>query len=221
MEEKHLSERDSLLLIQQMIDTAKKEQKDDGKGWIVWGWMLLLASILTVLNLRQEWFSNTFFFWNAFGLIAFILLVWESAQFFFLKRQRVKTYTGDLFKKLNVGFFISLLFIIIAMNAGESVISKKLGYFDGTFVRYGFALLINLYSFWILIYGTALDFKPSVIGAYFSWALGLTALLFTSDFETVMLLHAAAVLVGYIIPGHIANREFRKIANRDKALERV
>ncbi|MBO9684772.1 MAG: hypothetical protein J7502_19230 [Flavisolibacter sp.] len=31
MEEKQLSEQDSFLLIQQMIHTAKKEQKDDGR----------------------------------------------------------------------------------------------------------------------------------------------------------------------------------------------
>lgn len=47
METKTLTSEESLLIIQQMISTAKKERKDDGKGWIVWGWLLLAAPAFT------------------------------------------------------------------------------------------------------------------------------------------------------------------------------
>lgn len=119
----------------------------------------------------------------------------------------VKTYTKDLFEKLNSGFFICLMFIIVAINIG-------------VFPKLGFPLLINLYAFWILIYGSALNFKPSIIASYITWAIGFGAL-FVKTFEQVMLLHAAAVLFGYIIPGHIANREFKKLHSRNKVAERV
>lgn len=214
MEEKRISEKESLLLIQQMIHTAKKEQKDDGMGWIIWGWLLFAASVLTILNINFNWFDDLFLFWNAFGVITFILLVWEIIRDNFIRKtEKVKTYTGDLFTKLNVGFFICLVFIIIAINIGARQIYSNFGRYDGTFVRIGFALLINLYSFWILIYGAALNFKPSMTGAYISWALGFGAM-FVKTFEQVMILHAIAVLVGYIIPGHIANREFKKNKER-------
>lgn len=214
MEEKRMSEAESLKLIQQMIHAAKKEQKDDGKGWIVWGWLLFLASVLTIINTREQWFQP-FWFWNVFGGIAVIYMIYEFFADWFFKKDKVNTYTGDLFKRLNSGFFISLFFIIVAFNIGTRVVSDKTGSFDLTFITIGFALLINLYSFWILIYGSALNFKPSVIGAYFSWALGLAAL-FTRSFETVMFYHAAAVMVGYIIPGHIANIEFKKLRREEK-----
>ncbi len=71
-EEEPLSEHESLLIIQQMIDTAKQEQKDDGKGWIIWGWLLFMASVLTVFNLKFNWL-NPFFFWNAFGAVTLVL----------------------------------------------------------------------------------------------------------------------------------------------------
>lgn len=215
MEEKNLSEKESLLLIQQMIHTAKKEQKDDGMGWILWGWWLFAASVLTILNINFNWFRDVFLFWNAFGAVAFVLLMWETARdHFFKKAEEVKTYTSDLFSKLNAGFFISLVFIIVAINIGARQTYNHFGSYDGTFVRIGFALLINLYSFWILIYGAALNFKPSMIGAYISWAIGFGAM-FVKTFEQVMMLHALAVLVGYIIPGHIANREFKKIRTEE------
>lgn len=221
MEEKKLSEHESLLLIQQMISTAKKEQKDDGKGWIIWGWMLFAASILTVLNIRLKWFDDMFLFWNLFGGVTIIFFAYETVVFFFFKRtEKVRTYTRDLLAKLNSGFFISLLFIIISINVAARVLYKKYGAPDGTPVNMGFALLINLYAFWVLIYGTALNFRPSVIGAYCTWAFGFAAL-FMKTFEQVMLFHALAVLAGYIIPGHIANREFKKIRREDKGVKSV
>jgi hypothetical protein len=220
MEEKQLNERESLLLIQQMISIAKKEQKDDGRGWILWGWLLFAASLLTVLNVNFRWF-DTFFFWNLFGLATLLIFLYELVSKYVLKKTaRVKTYTGDLFSRLNTGFFICIVFIIVAINVGTRVIFRKYGAGDLTFVNIGFALLINLYAFWILIYGTALNFRPSVIGAYVAWAFGIAAL-FSQDFERVMILQALAVLAGYIIPGHLANREFKKIRREEKAVARV
>jgi hypothetical protein len=119
---------------------------------------------------------------------------------FFRKIKRVKTYTKDLFEKLNIGFFVMLGFIILAINLNVDP-------------RKGFALLLGLYGFWILIYGTALDFRPSIIGAFITWGFGLAAL-FVETFEWTMILHAAAVLCGYIIPGHIAHNEFKKLSTR-------
>jgi hypothetical protein len=84
----------------------------------------------------------------------------------------------------------------------------------------GFALLINLYGFWILIYGTALNFKPSVIASFFVWAIGFICLM-VKTFEAVMLLHAAAVLVGYIIPGYIANSQFKKLHQKGNSTDGI
>src|SRR5690349_17249370 len=115
MEEKNISREESLSIIQQMIQTAKIEQKDDGRGWIVWGWMLFCASVLTVLNMRNDWFQ-TWFFWNAFGILVLVIFLYETFAKMLKRKVRVKTYTKDLFNRLNIGFFISLMFIILAMN---------------------------------------------------------------------------------------------------------
>ena len=197
MKEQNLTEQESLLLIQQMIQTAKAEQKDDGKGWIIWGWLIFFASVFTFFNLKFDWVS-TYFFWNLFGVATLILLGYETIQYLFgRKRERVRTYTKDLFDKLNIGFFISLMLIIFSMNLGVPPIK-------------GFALLLGLYGFWILIYGAVLNFRPSIIGAYLTWAFAFASL-FVNTFEWTMLLHAAAVICGYIIPGHLANIEFNKV----------
>ena len=205
MKDKQLTEQESMLIIQQMIQTAKNEQKDDGKGWIIWGWLLFLASIFTYLNLQFEW-VNTFFFWDLFGIATLLLFAYEMIRNRFgKKRNRVKTYTNDLFKKLNSGFFICLMLIILSMNFGAPDYNVQ--------PVKGFALLLGLYGFWILIYGAVLNFKPSIIGAYIVWAFAIASL-FVERFDWTMLLHASAVLCGYIIPGHLANREFNKLKKK-------
>lgn len=197
MEEKQISEQESLLIIQQMIQTAKAEQKDDGKGWILWGWVLFAASVLTYLNIEFDWFS-TFFFWNLFGSFTILFFAYSSVRYlFFKKTDRVKTYTGDLFARLNIGFFLTLMLIIVSINVG--VAPTK-----------GFSLLIGLYAFWVLVYGTALNFRPSIIASFLMWGIAFGCL-FIDDFRWIMLLHGLAVLCGYIIPGHIAYREFKKV----------
>lgn len=200
--EKKLTEQESLLIIQQMIQTAKQEQKDDGKGWILWGWLLFAASVLTYINIKIHWVSN-YFFWNVFGIASLLLLLFSTIRFLFLKKTgKVKTYTAELFQKLNIGFFISLMLIIIAINRGVSPVL-------------GFSLLLGLYGFWILVYGAALNFKPSIIGAYITWGCALAGL-FVETFDWTMVLHATAVLLGYIIPGHMANIEFNKTQRQEK-----
>jgi len=199
-QDNQMNEHESLLIIQQMINTAKQEQKDDGKGWIIWGWLLFLSSVLTVLNLNFHW-VHTYFFWNVFGSITLVFAFFNIIRrFFFASRQNVKTYTKDLFNKLNTGFFISLMFIIVATNVGVRP-------------EIGFTLLMNLYGFWMLIYGAVTNFKPSMIGAFATWILAFIGL-FVGTFQSVMILHSIAVFAGYIIPGHIANIQFKKEAGR-------
>jgi len=214
MEEKNLSGQESLQIIQQMINTAKQEQKDDGVGWIIWGWLLFFASIFTWMNIQFHWFNNIALFWNAFGIC--VALYWSYRIIIYASgrsSEKVKTYTGDLFAKLNSGFFIFLLLIIFSMNIPVR----------GVPPAKGFMLLTGLYGFWILVYGTALNFKPSIVCAYITWAIAFAGLFIYKidpteggEFKLVMLVHALAVVIGYIIPGHLANKEFKKLHRKDK-----
>ena len=209
MEEKDLSEQESLRIIEQMIQTAKQEQKDDGKGWITWGWLLFAASISTFLNLQFHWYS-TWIFWNVFGGITLLFMLYAVIRGYVTRQtKRVKTYTKDLFDKLNIGFFIFLMIIILSINLGVGPVK-------------GFALLIALYGFWILIYGAALNFKPSIIAAFITWSFAVAGLFVPeTDFKTIMLLHGGAVLCGYIIPGHIAYLQFSKLQKKGNTIHSV
>lgn len=213
MEEKNLTQQESLQIIQQMIDTAKQEQKDNGIGWIIWGWALFLASIFTWLNIQHNWFVQPAIFWNAFGVCVLLYFLYRIIRLAAARPAvRVKTYTADLFSKLDSGFFIFLLLIIFSINIPVR----------GVPPAKGFILLTGLYGFWILVYGTALNFKPSVVAAYLTSIIAFAGLFIykidaseRGEFKLIMLVHALAVLIGYIIPGHMANKEFRKIHRKN------
>ena len=200
LDKNSLSGEESLQIISDMIRSAKQEQKNNGMGWIVWGWILFLASALTVVNLHLR-LVQTFFFWNTFGIVTIVMLILSSIRSRFKKVRRVTTYTKDVFNKLNIGFTVTLLIIIVSINVGVG--PEK-----------GFALLSALYGFWVLIYGALFNFKPSIIASYFVWAFAIAGL-FVQSFEWVMIYHGLAVFIGYIIPGHIAYREFNKSAERN------
>ncbi|RYY41799.1 MAG: hypothetical protein EOO08_01330 [Chitinophagaceae bacterium] len=191
-----LSHEESLQLIGRMIQSARQEARDDGSRWIIWGWLLFATCMCSWINLQYFW-VDTWFFWNAFGIVSLSLLLFDIVRRMVRKSPaRVRTQATYLYRKLNIGFFLSLVLIIVAMNVAiEPTI--------------GFALMLGLYAFWILIYGAVTDFRPSVIAAFITFGFAFASL-FVHDFRTTLLLHAAAVLCGYIIPGHLANRAFRK-----------
>ena len=98
MDEKQISGQESLLIIQQMIDTAKKEQKDDGMGWILWGWLLFLASVFTYINLYTRWVS-VFFFWTAFGIVSLLIGLFEVVRVSFFRKKEKETAGTHLYRR--------------------------------------------------------------------------------------------------------------------------
>src|SRR5437764_8761893 len=105
MEDRPMGGPESLQLIAEMIRTAKAEQTDDGRRWILWGWLLFSVSLLTVANAHWHWFG-TWLFWNVFGLATLLIFGYDVVVRGRKRRNmRVLTYTRALSRKLHTGFF--------------------------------------------------------------------------------------------------------------------
>ncbi|WP_315818243.1 hypothetical protein [Paraflavitalea speifideaquila] len=74
---------------------------------------------------------------------------------------------------------------------------------------FSFGYFYVLYAFWMFIHGSAIRFKPLIVGAWVNWAAAL-AIFWVKDFKYDMMISALAVLVGYLIPGYMLRAEFRK-----------
>jgi hypothetical protein len=200
MEEKKLSNAESLQLIEQMIGRAKQEEKQNGLGWIIWGWMLFLASfshyILLVMGIE-----GGMIIWNVFGIAAIVLMAYNLYRENIAKSaDPVKTYTGELVSKIGNAFFISLLILVVGNYTTNA---------DRSGVNFGYLLL--LYAFWMYIHGAAFRFNLLKYGAFLNWIGALVIFLWYRELgRHTLLIHAVCVLAGYIIPGYIAQKRFGK-----------
>jgi hypothetical protein len=206
MAEKKLSDKESLLIIEQMIGRAKQEDRTSGMGWIIWGWLLFLASIAHFISIQAgRNYGN--YIWNGFTVGA-VVLIFMSA---FPKRRKgaVRTYTAEMVDKFGNAFFLSLLVMVLG-NIATKV--------NNTGANFGYLML--LYAFWMYIHGAAFRFRLLTAGAFINWAGAVVIFIWMKQLGSyVLLVHALCVLTGYIIPGYVAQRQFDNAAKNAESDE--
>lgn len=193
MEERNITEKESLHLIQQMIQVAKEEHRENGDGWLIWGWLLFLASISSAILAYVEIRGYIAWIWS--GILVIGLVIYLVFHVLTRRDERVKTYVQELLDRIGAGFFISLFAIVAAGFILNS--------------SYSFGYYYILYAFWMFIHGSAIRFRPLIIGAYVNW-LAAIAIFLLHDLAQIMAVSAIAVLIGYLIPGYMLRAEYRK-----------
>ncbi len=192
METENFSKEESFNLIAKMISRAKNEYRDNGKGWLVWGWLLFAASSASAILKHLEQTRYIPWLWNIMGILVLLYFIYEVTR---KKIEKVKTYVEEMLDKFGTGFFISLITIIIASAIAEN--------------GFAFGYYFILYAFWMFIYGSAIHFKPLIIGAFVNWAAAILIFI-VDDFKYGMVISAIAVLVGYLIPGYMLRNQYKK-----------
>jgi hypothetical protein len=192
MEEEKFSPEDSLQLIQSMIDKAKNTVADNSFYFLLWGWLVFIASILQFV--MKVIFNSPYHYLS--WCLMFVGLVASTWYGYHQHRQkRVRTYVEELLNYLWIGILMSYVL------------------FGFLFARIGWE---NCSPFYMLLYalgnfvsGRALKFAPLVWGAITCWVLAVIATFMS--FNTDILLGAFAVLCSNIIPGFLLKKKFRKM----------
>jgi hypothetical protein len=193
-----MSNTESLQIIQQMINQAKTNITDNGLGWLLWGSMIILASVSTFVFIQID-AKDIYLGWNIFGIFTIVML---SYDMFKPKRKTVRTYISDLLRLVDIGFIACLFTIIFSINVAVDPNS-------------GFGFFLMIFAFLMLIKGGAVKSRALMIGAAVNWA-GAIAMFLNKDFKYDMLIMAAAVLIGYIIPGFLLWQQYRKVNKGSK-----
>ena len=199
MDNKKLSGEESWRLIQDMIQVAKEDHRETGISWLLWGWLLFTASVLSVVYCYLNMRSYISWTWMSVLVLGGILFVFVRLQ---RKRQQVvKTYVQELLQRFAIGFFISIIIIV----ATTSMIDAG----------FAFGYFYVLYAFWLFIHGSAIRFRPQLVGAAINWAAAI-AIFLIKDFKYDMMVSAVAILGGYLVPGYMLRAKYRKtIASKD------
>lgn len=190
--ENDFSPKESLKLIRSMIETTKHSMSDQSHFFLLWGWAVMTGCLLqyylkVILN-----YPYHFYAW-------FITPVALVVHFYFVirdhKREKVKTFINDANKYLWSAIGFSFLVL--------SFIFSKMGW-------------QNCYPFYILFYGigtyvsgSLIKFRPLIIGGIVCFPLAAIAAYFSFDAQIILL--ALAILISYIIPGHLLRMQYIKL----------
>jgi hypothetical protein len=191
--EKELTGEESLQIISEMIAAAKTGIRDDGFFYLLWGWLVFSSSIsqyILLYGLHSE-----------YNILPWLILmplggVVSSIYGRKLKRKKkVKTFLDQFMGYALIAFLVSLFSVLFLMNVTKSP-------------TVAYPLIMMVYGAWLFISGGALKFKPLMIGGCINWILSIAAMFV--DFQWQLLILALAVLLGYIIPGHMLKAGYQQ-----------
>lgn len=188
-DKKSITVDESLAIIDKMVQSAKNDHRENGLPWLMWGWLLFSASVISAILIQFDYGRYAGPTWTGMlviGLIIHIVFMW--------KKDDLTTYTQELLDKSGIAFFISLFIVIIGTNVDWKPAS--FGYYS------------VLYGFWLFMHGTAIRFRPLIVGASVNWIAAII-IFFLGDLKHIMIVSAIAVFIGYIIPGYMLRKQFK------------
>jgi len=192
MEEEIFSPEDSFRLIQSMIAKAINTVADDSFYFLLWGWLVFIASLaqwVMKVILHSPYHYMAWWLMVA-GVVASIWYGYHDNR-----KKKVKTYVEEMLDYLWISLFVTyMLFSFIFAKTGWENCSP-------------FYML--LYAIGNFVSGRALKFSPLVWGAVACWVLAVISTF--TDFDTKILLGALAVFCSNIIPGFLLKKKYRKM----------
>ena len=186
----NLTPQESLRVIRETIDLAKNEVRQDGFHFLLWGWLVAIASgadwYLAVIE-HKEWHSMAWMIMVVVGMPASFIREWRVGQ-----HQKTQNVVRNWYSLVWLGYGISMVLAIpMSVRAGFSPVPFIL-------ILTGFATYMS---------GVLLKFKPLLMGAFVFWA-GALWCMFLSN-EQHLLLQSGSAILGYLIPGYLLNRSKR------------
>lgn len=180
-----LNEKESFMIIEQMISSVKRDFREDSFLFILWGWLVLIASLSHYALLVFVKYPEHYLPWSILmplgGIASAIYSVKKN------KEQKVKTYLDNFMQYLWTAFLVSLFIVLFFMN--------KIGYWSVN------CLIMMIYGIGTYVTGGALKFKPLIYGGIICWALAVIG--FLVSYEIQLLLLALSTLCSYLIPGYL------------------
>lgn len=179
-------------LITSMINKAKNRVNETGTMYLLWGWFILGCCIVHFVGIYFFNNSKIYYIWYT----TWLLLLY---QFFYLRKRKkdrkVRTYTEEINGFVWIAYFIcTVLLIFIAIQFKKYELINP--------------MILVLYGMPTFLSGIILKFKPLVIGGAICWLLALVSPFININYHVLLI--AAAIISGWIIPGYLLKRKFKK-----------
>jgi hypothetical protein len=182
--EKDFSPMESLYIIRSMIETTRFSLKDSSHYYLMWGYTVVIGCILQyVLKVVYEYPRHYQAWYITIGaLVVHFIFVYHDR-----KKQTVETFISNAYGKLWMA--IGLSFFVMC------IIFSKIGF------QYSYPFFIMMYGIGTFVSGSLIRFKWLQFGGAACGILAIVCVFLPYDQQ--ILLTAAALIISYIIPGHL------------------
>ena len=189
-QEKQMTGEESLALIQSMIDKAQNKIAEDGFEFLLWGVLVIVASIMNYVLLKMGYDDKAGLAWLIMPVIGVpISIIYNRRK---AATELVRTYIERAVGNIWMAYGVTLFFIIFYC------VKMELSPIPFILLVTGMATFNT---------GLTIQFKPLTIGGISFWAFGIISF-FVID-ANVLLLNALAIFAGYIIPGMLLRRQHK------------
>lgn len=192
MEEKSITERESIILIASMINKAKSQVSENGFLFILWGWVILICCVVQLLSDHFFHYPKAYYIWfSTYAVVIFQIIYLVRKK----KSEFAKTYTEEIIGFVWIAFAIGavlMVFICIRFETPQLVLP----------------LLLVFYGLPTFLSGAILKFTPLMIGGSCCWILAFVSTFIGFEFQMVLI--AIAVIAAWLIPGYLLQAKFKK-----------
>jgi hypothetical protein len=191
MQSENFSPKDSLQLIDSMINQAKNRFTENGFLYLLWGWAIFAGSIFHFVAIKLSLFKHPEWVWViTWGVVIFQIIYLAKLN----KKKKVKTYSDGIIDAIWICFGISMF-----------VLSFIMGRFN--LWIYMYPLVMLFYGIPTFLSGFVMRFTPLKLGGIACWLLAIASTYVTPLYYLILI--AAAVLIAWIIPGYLLRKKFK------------
>jgi hypothetical protein len=184
--ETKLTQQESLKIIQEMIATSKNNLKDNSFFYLLWGWLVLAASLLHFVLFEINW-EYSWLPWPVLMTIGGIISM--IAGYRLGKKAKVVSHVDKMVIYLWWSFLIVILLFLLM--TGLQKINWTVAH----------SLIIIMYGMGTFVSGGVLKFKPLIIGGIACWIIAIATFFVESQYN--LLLIALSIIIAYLIPGYM------------------
>lgn len=191
MQSDNFSPKESLQLIDSMINQAKNRFSDNGFLYLLWGWLILFCSIGHFILLKLNLFKHPEIIWISCWLVAIYQIIYLVRRG---KKVTVKTYSENIigYVWMTFGITMGVASFIMAKTQNWDLINS---------------LALMLYGIPTFLSGVVMRFKALKIGGIICWSLAVVSVFIQPAY--ILLLLAVAVIAAWIIPGYLLRAKYK------------
>ncbi len=193
MNDSPLTGEESLEVIQSMILKAKNHISENGKLYLLWGWVILFCSLGFFVLDNILHYEKPQLIWMTTWIAVIYMFIYLRKE----GRSRVvRTYTDDLISYVWITF-------VVLMLLGSLIIGRI-----PEFYLYNYPFVLLFYGVPTFLSGIILKFRPLIYGGIICWVLAIVCTFINFHYHSLLV--SVAVISAWIIPGYILKMKFKQ-----------